>query len=338
MKLLSVVVPCFNSAQYMSRAIETLLSGGDKMEIIIVNDGSSDDTLNIANRYKEMYPDIIKVVDQENKGHGGAVNSGLEIATGLYFRVVDSDDWVREESLLLLIRSIELMYKKDDLADVIITNFVYEKAGRTNKKVMKYNNVFESFKMHSWNEAKKFRQGQYILMHSTTYNTELLKNINLKLPEHTFYVDNLFVFIPLAQVEKIYYIDTNLYRYYIGRDDQSVNEEVMCKRIDQQIKVNKLMIEALDISKIQSKEQRRYLILYLATIQVVTSVLLNKIGTDDAIKKKKDLWEYLFAKQPTVYKFMSTNLLGRIAKSNTKIGIKLSEVGYKITQKIYGFN
>ena len=99
MKLITVVIPCFNSAEYMSHAVETLLTGGDDIEILIVDDGSTDDTNLIATRYEQNYPGIVRAIHQENSGHGGAVNTGLRNANGIYFKVVDSDDWVNEKAL-----------------------------------------------------------------------------------------------------------------------------------------------------------------------------------------------------------------------------------------------
>lgn len=338
MKLLSVAVPCYNSAQYMCRAIETLLVGGNNIEIIIVNDGSTDDTLKIAEEYKSIYPTIVKVINQENKGHGGAVNTGLDNATGLYFRVLDSDDWLREESLVTLLKTIDKMYKNDKMVDLILTNFVYEKLGKKKKKIMTYNNVLKPRQIIRWEQVGKFKQGQYILMHSSTYRTELLRKVNLRLPENTFYVDNLFVFEPLREVETLYYIDTNLYRYFIGREDQSVNEDVMCSRIDQQIKVNKIMIDKFDCQNETNKIRKNYMTLYLTTICMVTSVLLNKIGTDEAIEKKNELWNYFKDNNPYAYRKVGKTLLGRLLSSNSKIGKKVTLIGYNIARAIYGFN
>ena len=98
MKVLSITVPCYNSQEYMRKCIESLLSGGDEVEILVVDDGSSDRTLEIAQEYEKNYPGIVRAIHQENKGHGGAVNTGLAHATGLNFKVVDSDDWLNEEA------------------------------------------------------------------------------------------------------------------------------------------------------------------------------------------------------------------------------------------------
>ena len=101
MKLLSIAIPCYNSQDYMAHCIESLLPGGEEVEIIIVDDGSTKDrTAEIADEYAAKYPTIVKAVHQENGGHGEAVNAGLRNATGVYYKVVDSDDWVNEEAYM----------------------------------------------------------------------------------------------------------------------------------------------------------------------------------------------------------------------------------------------
>ena len=94
MKLLSVAVPCYNSAAYMRRCVDSLLPGGEEVEILIIDDGSADDTLSIARDYEQKHPGVVRAIHQENAGHGGAINTALRHASGLYFKVVDSDDWV----------------------------------------------------------------------------------------------------------------------------------------------------------------------------------------------------------------------------------------------------
>ena len=113
MKYISFAIPSYNSQEYMSHAIESILVGGEDVEIIIVNDGSSDDTSKIAHEYEEKYPTIIKAVDKENGGHGDAVNSGLTHATGKYFKVVDSDDWVDAEALQKILEFLKKLESED---------------------------------------------------------------------------------------------------------------------------------------------------------------------------------------------------------------------------------
>ena len=243
MKLLSIAIPCYNSQDYMENCIKSLLPGGEDVEILIIDDGSKDMTPEIADAYEKKYPGIVRAIHQENGGHGAAVNAGLKCANGLYFKVVDSDDWVDLESYQVILAKLRELAGGREMLDMMISNFVYEKEGAKHKRVMRYASVLPQGRVFEWEEVKRFRKGQYILMHSVIYRTQLLKDCGLELPRHTFYVDNLFVYVPLPYVKNMYYLNVDFYRYYIGREDQSVNEKVMIQRIDQQIRVNKLMVE-----------------------------------------------------------------------------------------------
>ena len=141
MKYISFAIPCYNSEAYMEKAIQSILPGGEDVEIIVVNDGSSDGTSEVAKKYEEKYPGIVKAVDKENGGHGDAVNTGLAHATGVYFKVVDSDDWVDEEALLKILSAVKGFVDADSKVDMLISNYVYEKVGMTHKKVIHYRNV-----------------------------------------------------------------------------------------------------------------------------------------------------------------------------------------------------
>lgn len=338
MKLLTVAVPCYNSAAYMRRAIDTLLTGGNDIEIIIVNDGSKDETEEIALEYREKYPEIVRVISQENGGHGEAVNTGLANATGLYFKVLDSDDWVSENALQDVLNKLKELIADGNSPDLFLANYVYEKVGAKRKKVINYNWALPKNRIFTWDEIMHFRQSQNILMHSTIYRTKLLKDCGMKLPKHTFYVDNIFVYQPLPFVKTLYYMDVNLYRYFIGRSDQSVNEKVMISRIDQQLKVTRIMIESHDLTQIKSKKLRNYMIKYLSMMMVICSVFLIKEGSDESIKKKQELWNYLKDQNRWLYKRIRSHILGRSVDLPGRFGRRVVELGYDIARKIYGFN
>ncbi|SDH96000.1 Glycosyltransferase involved in cell wall bisynthesis [Pseudobutyrivibrio sp. 49] len=338
MKLLSFAVPCYNSAAYMEHCVETLLHGGEDVEIIIVDDGSQkDNTGEIADRLQAEHPTIVKAVHQENGGHGQAVNTGLKNATGLFFKVVDSDDWVDLEAYDKVLKTLRLSVENGKNLDMLISNFVYDKEGASHKKVMSYSNLPKN-KYFTWDDCGHFRKGQYILMHSVIYRTKLLRDCGMELPKHTFYVDNLYVYYPLPYVKNMYYLDVDFYRYYIGRDDQSVNEKVMISRIDQQIKVNKLMLEAYDYKNINNSHVKKYMFNYLEMITVISTVLLMKSGTKENQQKRHDLWRYIKSYDYYLYRKLRYGFMCATTNLPGHGGRAISITAYKIAQKVVGFN
>lgn len=339
MKLLTVTVPCYNSQDYMEHCVNSLLAGGEEVEILIVDDGSKDNTSEIAERLKKQYPTIVKVIHQENGGHGEAVNTGIKNASGLFFKVVDSDDWVSESAYQQILELLRRIADEDLELDMLISNFVYEKEGALRKKIMNYHHALPIGEFFTWSDIKSFRVAQYILMHSVIYRTSLLRECGLQLPRHTFYVDNIYVYYPLPYVKTMYYMDVNFYRYFIGRDDQSVNEKVMISRIDQQIRVNKIMFDSYDLTEIENDRLREYMYQYLEIITVVSSVMLMREGSKEKLKMKKELWNYLKHSNPKMYRVLRYHkFLGRMINMPGFLSRKAVLIGYKICQKIFGFN
>ena len=339
MKLLSVAIPCYNSESYMRHCIESLLPGGEEVEILIVDDGSTkDNTGAIADEYESRYPTICKAIHQENGGHGEAVNAGLRNATGIYFKVVDSDDWVDYSAYMEILNTLRDFVYGEKTLDMMISNFVYEKEGAKRKKVMNYRSALPKNELFDWDDVKVFILGQYILMHSVIYRTDLLKQCGLELPKHTFYVDNIFVYQPLPHVKTMYYLDVNFYRYFIGREDQSVNEQVMIGRIDQQIRVTKLMLGYYDIMKIKQRKLRRYMIRYLEIMMTVSSILAIKSGTEENLEKKRELWQHLRKLNLKLFLRLRWGFMGQGLNLPGKSGMKFPIAIYKMTQKFFGFN
>ena len=339
MKLLTVAIPCYNSQDYMEKCIDSLLIGGEDVEIIIVDDGSKDMTPEIADSYAKKHPEIVRAIHQENGGHGEAVNTGIRNAQGIFFKVVDSDDWVDAEAYQKILATLRELVGNGSQLDMLISNFVYEKEGAKHKKVMKYTSAIPKEKLFTWKDVRHFSKGQYILMHSVIYRTQLLRDCGLELPKHTFYVDNLFVYIPLPYVKTLYYLDVDLYRYFIGRNDQSVNERVMISRIDQQIYVNKLMIDAYCLPQdVANKHLARYMLSYLAMICCVTSIMLLISGTSENLEKRRELWQYFKKKYPSMYWRVRLGGRGIVSNPPGEISYGIVVRCYRMAQKIYKFN
>lgn len=295
-KVISFAIPCYNSAEYMENCINHLLklNSNDDIEILIVDDGSQDDTLDIARKLEKANPEIIKAIHQENGGHGQAVNTGLKNATGLYFKVVDSDDWLDVEGTQPIMDYVRSQAKKATeggaATDLVIGNYVYNKVHENKQTPINYCDALPENVEFTWDDIKKFKLSEYILMHSVVYRTDLLKEINLKLPMHTFYVDNIFVYVPLPHVKTAYYINTNMYMYYIGREDQSVNQEVMISRIDQQLKITKIMIDSTNLDELdKTPKLEKYMLNYLSMMMCICNVFLRMSKKRDAEFKRKDI-------------------------------------------------
>lgn len=338
MKLVTFAVPCYNSEEYLSRCVESLLSAGTDCEIILIDDGSTDNTGIIGDRYEREYPDIIKVVHKENGGHGSGVNKGLEEATGLYYKVVDSDDWLDKEALKTLTDRIKRDINEKKLPDVYITDFVYEKINTGDRYERSFRKNFPKKDLFSWEEVKRFHTSSVLLMHALVYRTEKLKESKTVLPEHTFYVDNIFAYKPLPYMEKLSYMEIPLYRYYIGRKEQSVSAENITKRYLQQIRVMKELIEAYTYSEIKlfPKGLRRYMLHDLAVVMTLT-VTFTSAGKDEVKRRKrelKELWSYIKESDKKLYSYLKYHTYTSIVNwLPFKLQGKATWLGYKFFRK-----
>jgi glycosyltransferase involved in cell wall biosynthesis len=320
----------------MRKCIDSILTQSN-IEIIIVNDGSTDDTADIADEYQTRFPLNIKVVHQQNAGHGGAINAGLRNATGVYVKVVDSDDWVDADAFKKVIETL-LSFPVYLRPDLFVTNYVYEKAGKRRKTVIRYTKAFPENRAFKWEDSKRFRKGSYLLMHALIYRLDVLKKCALQLPEKMFYVDNYYAYVPLAAVDTMYYLNVNLYRYFIGREGQSIHEQTMIRRIDQQLAVNRLLIEAVRPRNISSDKKRAYLMHHLEIVTTVSSILLMREGSPESMEKKQALWQFIKEKDLAVYNGLRKGLLGRLLHLPTRAGRGTAIFFYKIARMIVGFS
>lgn len=332
MSLLTVVVPAYNAEKELNRCVDSLLVGGPTVEIIIVDDGSIDHTGEIADEYAAQNRNV-QVIHQVNGGHGAAINSGLAQATGTYFKVVDSDDWLAPVAFKQWLSELAA----SPLIDLALTNYVYDKA-KHNQRPMRFRREVPQHEIFGW-ERVKLRVGKYFLMHSVTYRTQLLREVKLNLPAHTYYEDSLFVFEPLIAVHTIRYWDLDLYQYVIGRAGQSVNEKVMFGRIDQQLAINHRLMQDYQAMQAQVEPAlRRYLAHYVAIITGISSVLLLHDGSQISLSRKQALWQNMKHQEPQLYHRVRHSLIGRSVNLPGPVG-RLTTVGcYKVLRHVYKFN
>lgn len=306
MKLISFTVPCYNSSAYMNKCIDSLLLGGDEVEIIIVNDGSMDDTASIADDYARKYPNIIKVIHKTNGGHGSGVNVGAAAATGRYFKVVDSDDWVDADAYKTLLDTVREHVAENKEPDLYITNFVYDHTCDNTMHVSSYENKLKPNCFTDFRKMKRFHFSHMMLMHALMYRLDRYRASDTVLPEHTFYVDNIFAYKPLPLMRSVYYLPVDFYHYFIGRSDQSVNKEVFVGRYDQQIRVMTAICDAYSYETISMLPRglRRYMTHCLDALLTVTlyfTCLQDTLLRREAVKK---FWAHIKEHDKKMYRHL----------------------------------
>lgn len=338
-KTITFVIPCYNSADYMDGCISSMLGSGEDTEIIIVNDGSTDKTGEKADRWAKMSPDIIRVIHQENSGHGGAVMAGIRAARGKYLKVVDSDDWLDRISLNLLMAKLRGFIEHNNVVDLVVCNYVYEHVLTGSQKVIHYRKALPLNRTIGWNQVRSFGVGQNILMHAAVYRTQVLRESGMEMPKHTFYVDNIFVYVPLPYVKKLYYLPVNLYHYFIGREDQSVNEKVMLGRLDQQIRVTKIMADAYKLPEdITNPHLEKYMEGFLALIVAASSIFAILRGDREAMELKAGMWKAIEEKSPRMAKRLRRHPLVWGASFKTPAARNIQIKLYRLAQRLYRFN
>lgn len=333
MKTLSIAVPTYNVEKYLNRCIDSLIydvSILKDIEIIIVNDGSKDNSLNIAKEYEKKYPETIIVIDKENGGHGSTINEALKISTGKYFRVLDSDDWFNIDEFSTFVKKL-----KSQDEDIILTNYsrelIYssEQIKFTYPKEVEYNKTY-NLKTFDFSKLKL----DYFFMATSTIKTNILKDMNLNLDEKTFYVDMEYVVLPINKLNTMIYLDYDIYRYYIGRPDQSISLKGYINHRKDHEKVLKRLINYFNTEKLSPNKKeyvKKILILTLNSHYIIycktkekNNIMKKEIKEFDSYLKKanEDLYnlvgeqyKYIDWNRKTNFVFSQTlnNIISRIA-------------------------
>lgn len=339
--LVTFLMPCYNSAAFMERGIDSLVAAITKTdcfcEIILVNDGSSDDTSVIAHRYTETY-DFIMAVDQENANWGGVVNRGLSMTRGTYLKVIDSDDSFDEDALQRVLETLALAMRTGSPPDLLITNYVYDRKTDNTQHTIHYRKLFPTDRIFAWSEVGRPGIGQVLMLHATWFKTEVLRESKLELPTGVSYMDSLFILHPLPYVKTLLYLDVDAYKYLIGREGQSVEIDVVKRRIDQQLLATKLAIDDADYTKLYADEPKRARLMtgYVECMMSVSTIYLFMINTPEALTKNNDLWAYLKEKNPTLYRYVRRGWAGW-ANRKTAL-LRLGARGtYMLAKRIFKF-
>lgn len=313
MKLLTIAIPVYNTEKYVKRCLDSILINEiiDDLEIILVNDGSTDSSIKILTAYKDIYPNCITVIDKPNGGHGSTINAALKVATGKYFKVVDSDDWLDSYNFIDFIKTLKNC-NEDVIASPYTEEYSYSGIHVTYDYKKVKNNVALNFNSLENQDIAEI----YFPMASATYKLEILKKCKLELYENMFYVDMQYNIMPIPYIETVKYLDKPLYRYFIGRPTQSMSQENLAKNYLHHKKVVTFLIDyyakfSTSISPVQKRYMR-----FLATSMIYTFFTIVCIQIKNkklAYKTFKEFDTYLKNTSPELY--MSSNLYSQIKYS-----------------------
>lgn len=339
-KTLTFVVPAYNMEEYLERCVLSLTATrrNDDIEVLIVDDGSKDSTLEVARTFERRFPGIVRAIHQKNKGHGGAVNTGIAAARGTYVKVVDADDWVGPESLEDVMAVLRDEVESGDPVDMLVTNYVYDKVGKRRKHVVNFRHAMKAGERLTWDDMGHFGLAEYILMHALIFRTSVVRASGMQLPEHTFYVDFIYAYQPFPWVRSLRYLDTPFYHYFIGRDGQSVQTDVMIRRVDQLILVNQRMVEATPERGSVPEGLYKYMIHFLAIESSVASVFLILSRDKENYAKKKRLWAGIKEYSPSIYHDVRRKPMSRALNLRGSAGRYVIRWGYRVAERVVGFN
>lgn len=337
---ITFVIPAYNMESYLERCVSSLLAARDTsdIEVLIIDDGSRDGTLSYAQELERRHPGVVRAIHQDNKGHGGAVNTGIALARGVYVKVVDADDWVGPESLELVMATLRAEADGDDPIDMLVTNYVYDKVDKRTKHVVNFRHAMKAGGRLGWDDLGHFGLTEYILMHALVFRTAVVRASGMVLPEHTFYVDFIYAYQPFPWVKAIKYLDTPFYHYFIGREGQSVQTEVMIRRVDQLRLVNQRMVEATPQRGAVPDGLYRYMIHFLAIESSVASVFMILSRDPANYVKKRRMWADIEACAPSVYRDVCRQPMSVALNLPGSVGRFVIRHGYAIANHFIGFN
>lgn len=223
MKTLSVSIAAYNIEKYIDNTLKNLCKQDviDDLEIIIVNDGSKDNTITIAREYQRKYPDSVKVIDKENGGYGSTINASLPVAEGKYYKLLDGDDWYDYDNLKKL-----LTFLKSSNIDLVVTPHI-QVIDETGEEIE--TKPFNDEYLNKQISYKTYPIGQRICMHQACFKTSTIQSENIKISEHCFYTDVEYLLKCMSKCDTIEYVDYPVYMYRIGLDEQSMSVEGMKK-------------------------------------------------------------------------------------------------------------
>ena len=336
-KIITFCVPSYNSESFLHVALDSLIPGGEEIEVLVVDDGSKDGTFKVAQEYEAKYPNIFKAVHQENKGHGGAINTALSMASGKFFKVLDSDDKVDEESLH---KAIAFLKENGDKIDLLVMDYVYYHGWDKPTVRIGFRNVLKQNAIMEPKQIKRFGLQQNITLHTAMYKTEVIRASGAKLPEHCSYEDNYMVYAPMFHVRHLAYLHLPFYCYFIGRDGQSMQDDIIRKKYYDLIRCGDLIWNAGDLPALKKVDKKLYTLVrhHLRMNFAYAFTFCQVNGSEQARQDMIDFIERCKTSKPEQWKAVKGSIQYKAMGKPTKFGRKRAMLVYRLARKLITFN
>lgn len=295
----------------------------DRIEVLVINDGSVDSTAEIAEQYCRKYPESFFLYTKENGGHGSGINFGIEHAHGKYFKIVDGDDWLNSEKLVDFIKVLE-----EQSADIVASDFLCIQDG-TEKILSKR---FCTDRKENYGKTCYFSRGEinYVIkMHAFTIQTKLLKKMKQRIDEHCFYVDCEYITYPIPFAESVYYYPGYIYMYRLGRNGQSVDIKSMQKNRKQHMRVLNSLLAFYDTLNDIPGTTRKYIDNCIAQVVENQFQIYISMGKEKGIREELKEWDNrLKAQYPAIYASTQKRSITLLRKTDYRI-LRLGAVVYR---------
>jgi glycosyltransferase involved in cell wall biosynthesis len=295
MKILTVSIAAYNVQKYIEECLNSFASRHfyETLEVLIINDGSTDKTAQIAQKYVDSYPKIFKLINKTNGGHGSTINTAIKLATGKYLKPVDGDDWVDTGNLVYIINKL-----KNVDADLVITDY-YNYYSNSDKKEL---STFNSKQHEIISSVNEFFSENTLVYHNIIYKTSLLRDNNLFFSEKIFFEDTEFVLFPILYVNTFYYIPLPLYYYRLERDGQSVSIEGIIKhKGDLQQVIKNIFIFYKKNKKIEKIKKEFYKSRIILSLEFYYNAASTEKWINSQKSKNSDFYKTLFIISPSLF-------------------------------------
>lgn len=304
MKILTIAVPAYNCENTINICLDSLLGVHADVEVILVNNGSEDGTGAILESYVDRYPQDFQILDKEHGEIGSAINLAMQAATTPWFKIIDPDDRFEPAGLQELVEVLRGLQAESPEPEMVVSDFLYaiERPGAPQAELIvgDYANVFPGRGITSWSRMKNFRVDQLLGKQSLTYSKKLLSKINLHLPENLAYAEELFAYEPLPHVRRIYYLDTPVYIYCLGRPGQNSHLPVMVDHMKDLMLLVLEMFRRVRITSVKPQRLKSYMYRHIARMIATCMMLMraNSPGKNDTLKQMDLFWQELIKVDP----------------------------------------